>query len=1358
MSDNKVGAYIVLDGEKEFKDNVSACNKELGALKSGLNLLEAQTIGQANTLDTLTKKQNILTESLESQRKKELAVREALEHARKDYERVGGELDEYKGKLKDAKESLEKLKNSSEESSEELEEQKKKVKELENIVEKGANAFVNAEKRVSSWKKQLNNAQAQTLRATRALNENKVYLEEAEKSYTKCAKSIDKFGDKTESFVDKLLKMSSTFKVEFAESVYEAGESLLQNGVQNILQMEDAVQKLQASTGANTKEMRGYSAVLKELYEDGYAESIEELAGKMALVRQNTGEIDADALKKLTENTIALEDTFDNMDMTETLRGADALMKSMGLSAEEAFDYIATGAQNGLNKSGELADNLAEYVPLWQQAGFSAQEMFTILDNGLDAGAYNLDKVNDFVKEFGNSMADGRIEKSLDSFSDGTKDLFYQWKTGEASTKDVFYSVINDLQLMTNKQEALTVASNVWSSLGEDNAMDVIVSLNKVNDTFTNVKGSMERLKEVRYDSLKKEYEQLGRTIQTEIIYPTAEKALPLARNFIGLLADHEVAVKSLVGVITAGFIAIKADKFATDIGNVGKNTKKAGVAVLDFVKTKVLKTAVTTAETTAEVANTTAVAANTTAVTAQAAATTAATVAQEGLNLAMYANPAALAIGGIVALTAVVVGLTSEIQLATGETGEFCEKSKELSETVKKETNELRQSYEGLTDSIESVGAKEMASNRLLLELYDLEDVADKSGTQIARMSSIVDELNTIFPNLSLSVDKNTGALNKNRQQAQQSIDTYLNYAKIQAAQEKMAEIARELTDADIARYETEQNLAEIEQKLASLEQERKSLLEESSGAAEMAGNACGQYAASLSVEETALGKNASQMTALKEAQKEQKIALEEMNEAYAIANEKYAEAYEYTESLTESSKKNTEAVISGAEAKNEASRASIEQVGQETEAYNSLSAAQQDLAVNVTNSVLAMQESVQSSLQSQMSMFEEFDAGVSISTENLLSNMQSQIDGVTEWEENLAALMEKTKTTADGAAVAIDEGLMQYLASLGPEGAGYVQAFVNMSGDELAKANALWQEKIAIENFANEAGVRLTDSVGTLAAGGAEAFAQLGSELNMKANEAGAYGVQGLVNGMTAAQEQAEVVGRDLGIKVIDSLNEGLGCHSPSEKAEKSGINTDEGLVHGMELNMPLVKIAGTKLGNTAIQGLEDSNLYEAGKTEGGNFAEGMRIGILLKTQSVAKQAADMVSGAITAAKEAQDSNSPAKETIKVGHDFGSGAEIGIVEKIPNVERASERMIDTMLSTVSSKTKEARELLSSVVNIKDINGTVERGDSPYKTEEFIALQSWFERRMRNMTLTAYIDGRQVTRALSDRGVVFSA
>ena len=107
----------------------------------------------------------------------------------------------------------------------------------------------------------------------------------------------------------------------------------------------------------------------------------------------------------------------------------------MGLTSEEAFDLMAKGAQNGLDKSGELADNIAEYGPLWEQAGFSAKEMFTIMQNGLESGAYNLDKVNDFVKEFGISLADGRIEENLESFSKRPRCCLNTGKQGKQRQK-----------------------------------------------------------------------------------------------------------------------------------------------------------------------------------------------------------------------------------------------------------------------------------------------------------------------------------------------------------------------------------------------------------------------------------------------------------------------------------------------------------------------------------------------------------------------------------------------------------------------------------------------------------------------------------------------------------------------------------------------------------------------------------------------------------------------------------------------------------------------------------------------------------------------------------------------------------
>lgn len=72
------------------------------------------------------------------------------------------------------------------------------------------------------------------------------------------------------------------------------------------------------------------------------------------------------------------------------------------------------------------------------KAGFSAEEMFTILDNGLNAGASDLDTVNDFVKEFINALSDGRVEKSSVRIFTRNAKSFWADEGREATAAEVF--------------------------------------------------------------------------------------------------------------------------------------------------------------------------------------------------------------------------------------------------------------------------------------------------------------------------------------------------------------------------------------------------------------------------------------------------------------------------------------------------------------------------------------------------------------------------------------------------------------------------------------------------------------------------------------------------------------------------------------------------------------------------------------------------------------------------------------------------------------------------------------------------------------------------------------------------------
>lgn len=327
---------------------------------------------------------------------------------------------------------------------------------------------------------------------------------------------------------------------------------------------EKSLNNLQVKTGMSTEAVGALKDEMYDIYKNNFGDSLTDVADKMALVTQNINESDPEKIKEITQNAIGLSDAFGS-DFEENLRGVNGLMTNMGLTADEAFDLIAKGSQNGLDKTHELADNIAEYSQIWGQAGFTAQEMFSVLQNGIDSGAYNLDKVNDLVKEISISIIDGKISKNIESFSEKTQQLFESFENGGATQREVFDSIINDLSHTTNLAEQLATASTNWSALGEDNAMSVITALNNVNDTYKDVSGTMQEINDIQYEDVGSQVQALGRQFEVDILQPVVEKATPKIKEFITWLSDHLPEVTSaLAGLITS----VVTFKTATAAGN----------------------------------------------------------------------------------------------------------------------------------------------------------------------------------------------------------------------------------------------------------------------------------------------------------------------------------------------------------------------------------------------------------------------------------------------------------------------------------------------------------------------------------------------------------------------------------------------------------------------------------------------------------------------------------------------------------------------------------------------------------------------------------------------------------------------
>lgn len=160
-----------------------------------------------------------------------------------------------------------------------------------------------------------------------------------------------------------------------------------------------------AQTGAATSEMEGFKTTALDIFTSGFGDSIADIGESMAIVKQTTGATGKE-LESLTTKALIMRTVF-GKDVQESIRAVDTAVINFGISGERAFDLVAGTIQKVGDPAGDLLDTVNEYSPVFAAAGFTADEMFGVLQAGLQAGARDFDVVADAVKEFQVRIIDG---------------------------------------------------------------------------------------------------------------------------------------------------------------------------------------------------------------------------------------------------------------------------------------------------------------------------------------------------------------------------------------------------------------------------------------------------------------------------------------------------------------------------------------------------------------------------------------------------------------------------------------------------------------------------------------------------------------------------------------------------------------------------------------------------------------------------------------------------------------------------------------------------------------------------------------------------------------------------------------
>lgn len=318
----------------------------------------------------------------------------------------------------------------------------------------------------------------------------------------------------------------------------------------------DAVDQFKGALGLSPEDAKVYSRLSNDLVASGLVDNLDEATEAMIQVKNaSTQALNDEQLKRMTAQAIAFAKATGG-DVNETIRGATRMIENFGISSDEAFDLLAAGAQRGLNQSDELGDNMAEYSQLWSQMGYDAETTFSLLQAGLDGGAYNLDKVNDLVKEMGISLTDGRFEDNIGMFSASTQDLFNQWKNGNATQAQVIQSMMQDFAKMGNSYDGLNKAGTVWSALGEDNSNKVISAMANASNTFADTEGASKKMTDAMsnttgIDAFKSSLKALGGEIGISLSGGFGKAADGIESFTTNILPKIQPAVQNVLDVLT---------------------------------------------------------------------------------------------------------------------------------------------------------------------------------------------------------------------------------------------------------------------------------------------------------------------------------------------------------------------------------------------------------------------------------------------------------------------------------------------------------------------------------------------------------------------------------------------------------------------------------------------------------------------------------------------------------------------------------------------------------------------------------------------------------------------------------------
>ena len=506
--------------------------------------------------------------------------------------------------------------------------------------------------------------------------------------------------------------------------------------------------------------------------------------------------------------------------------------------------------------------------------------------------------------------------------------------------------------------------------------------------------------------------------------------------------------------------------------------------------------------------------------------------------------GPVGIAIAGLAALAAIIMSVVESSKLATKE-------AQKMRESIEKSANGFEEANKKYEDTVAAIFATKTTVNEYIKTLEDLEKEYGAAAGQQLEYKVAVEKIKALLPELNVELDAQTGLIVGGTQALRDQIvaweDLAIQQAEQQLLQDKMsnyvdllkkaaeASIERKRAEQEVTKFEAERNIAG--EKLVNTYNK---LYNTNLSLSEVYDKLMRQSNYGVTSGVTLLAREYGTLTGKVRDAKQAVTDWTTVEDEARVAVERGKnEVQEYQEGIDEYANYLNDAVG----AQNNMTNA----VDETNEAFNSGASSIVTLEDVLANHGKTLDDlaSKYEDLEAQVhNAFEVIKQDSSVSYEEMKKNLEENLQIVQNWSSDVQLAFERAGK------LGIDEGFVQYLVDLGPQGAKYLHEFLEQSDAEWIDIAEIWRKG---------ASGAFDAAVNALSVAPDE-FEQIGKDTG-----------EGFVRGLESVNVVEPTVGA-MG-EIIDNAKDALDIHSPSGVFESIGEDTLQGFFVGAEAKAPSV-----------------------------------------------------------------------------------------------------------------------------------------------------------------------------------------